>query len=108
MTVEEIKNQLEELIKDRESFMIEDYDKDIYDRDKEALEFAIKAVEKQIPKKINREYVSKNGISLGYSARQCPNCKADFYYADLGQTMFCDFCPDCGQSLEWGNNDEKS
>ena len=44
MTVEEIKNQLEELIKDRESFMVGDYDKDIYDRDKEALVFAVKAV----------------------------------------------------------------
>ena len=46
MTIEEIKSQLEELIKDRESFMVGDYDKDIYDRDKEALEFAVKAVEK--------------------------------------------------------------
>ena len=56
MTVEEVRNQLEELIRDRESFMVGDYDKDIYDRDKEALEFAVKAVEKQIhlKEKINQ------------------------------------------------------
>ena len=48
MTGEEVKNQLEELIKDRESFMVGDYDKDIYDCDKEALVFAVKAVEKQM------------------------------------------------------------
>lgn len=56
MTAEEVRNQLEELIRDRESFMVGDYDKDIYDRDKEALEFAVKAVEKQIhlKEKINQ------------------------------------------------------
>ena len=45
MTAEEVRNQLKELIRDRESFMVGDYDKDIYDRDKEALELAIQALE---------------------------------------------------------------
>ena len=50
MTIEKAIYQLEDLIKDRESFMVGDYDKSIYDRDKEALQTAITALGKQIPK----------------------------------------------------------
>ena len=50
MTTEQAIYQLEDLIKDRESFMVGDYDKSIYDRDKEALQTAITALGKQIPK----------------------------------------------------------
>ena len=106
MTVEEIKNQLEDLIKDRESFMVGDYDKDIYDRDKEALEFAVKAVEKQIPKKVKKEFRTIDGAITCFETDVCPNCEMDFYIDDLGQTMYCDFCPDCGQALDWGGEDE--
>ena len=106
MTVEEIKNQLEDLIKDRESFMVGDYDKDIYDRDKEALEFAVKAVEKQIPKKVKKEFRTIDGAITCFETDVCPNCGMDFYIDDLGQTMYCDFCPDCGQALDWGGEDE--
>ena len=106
MTIEEIKNQLEDLIKDRESFMVGDYDKDIYDRDKEALEFAVKAVEKQIPKKVIREFKSIGGAITCFETSVCPICEMDFYIDDLGQTMYCDFCPDCGQALDWSGDDE--
>ena len=96
MTTEEVRNQLEELIKDRESFMVGDYDKDIYDRDKEALEFAVKAVEKQIPKKIKTVYLETI----------CPYCGKIFYVGDPNTVMIYNFCPDCGQALDWSDEDE--
>lgn len=97
MTIEEIKNQLEELIKDRESFMVGDYDKDIYDRDKEALEFVVKAVEKQIPKKPNNIY--------------CPICKRPLrkekkdigYTGKVKKRKADNYCPGCGQALDWSD-----
>lgn len=100
MTIEEIGDQLEELIRDRESFMVGDYDKDIYDRDKEALEFAVKAVEKQIPKKPNNIY--------------CPICKRPLRKAkeDIGYTgkvkkrKADNYCPGCGQALDWSSENE--
>lgn len=106
MTIEEIKNQLEELIKDRESFMVGDYDKDIYDCDKEALEFAVKAVEKQVPKKVKREFATEGGCITCFETDVCPTCGDDFYIDDLGQTMYYSFCPDCGQALDWTDDDE--
>ena len=101
MTAEEVRNQLEELIRDRESFMVGDYDKDIYDRDKEALELAIKAVEKQIPKKVKIQF-----CGMGFKTDVCPTCGDDFYIDDLGQTMYYSFCPDCGQALDWSSENE--
>ena len=101
MTAEEVRNQLEELIRDRESFMVGDYDKDIYDRDKEALELAIKAVEKQIPKKVKIQF-----CGMGFKTDVCPTCGDDFYIDDLGQTMYYSFCPDCGQALDWSSGNE--
>ena len=99
MTIEEIKNQLEELIKDRESFMVGDYDK-------EALEFAVKAVEKQVPKKVKREFATEGGCITCFETDVCPTCGDDFYIDDLGQTMYYSFCPDCGQALDWTDDDE--
>ena len=60
--------QLEDLIKDRESFMIGDYDHEIYDRDKEALKIGIAAIEKRIPKK---PYFREEEGAEGYA---CPSC----------------------------------
>ena len=94
MTAEEVRNQLEELIRDRESFMVGDYDKDIYDRDKEALEFAVKAVEKQIPKKL----IGQNtmwGI--------CPNCEKA---AEIHAFREPKHCEHCGQALDWSDENE--
>lgn len=97
MTIEEIKSQLEDLIRDRESFMVGDYDKDIYDRDKEALKFAVKAVEKQIPKK-----PQSAAYFYGYKF-SCPCC-ANVLRLDYDEEH--EYCPDCGQALDWGGEDE--
>lgn len=94
MTIEETKSQLEELIKDRESFMVGDYDEDIYDRDKEALVLAVKAVEKQIPKKLTWQNTMW-GI--------CPNCKK---VAEIHQFQEPKHCEHCGQALDWSGADE--
>lgn len=101
MTIEEIKSQLEDLIRDRESFMVGDYDKDIYDRDKEALELAVKIVEKQIPEKLNHKttrYVIQ-GFELYNDCKYCPLCNKSI-------DRISDYCPDCGQALDWSSENE--
>lgn len=59
--------------------------------DHNALAFAIQALEKQVPKRI------KNA----HSETICPCCGTNFYVEDLNTVMIYDFCPDCGQRLEW-------
>ena len=95
MTTEQAIYQLTDLIKDRESFMVGDYDKSIYDRDKEALQTAITALEKQVPKKVIWKYA--------FYWACCPNCKNNIY--DEEKEKF-KFCPDCGQALEWSDENE--
>lgn len=57
-----------------------------------AFEIAIKALEKQIPKK------AKNiTTTVYYKQGRCPNCNA------LLKNTINIFCPDCGQALDWGN-----
>lgn len=56
-----------------------------------ALAFAIGALEKQVPKRIVDDY----------SETVCPCCKANFFIDDLNVVMKYDYCPDCGQKLEW-------
>lgn len=103
MTVEEIKKQLEELIKDRESFMVGDYDKDIYGRDKEALAFAVKAVEKQIPKKVRREFKSIDKAITCFEVELCPRCGKNIYDDEV-EVSYYEYCPECGQALDWSEN----
>ena len=98
MTAEEVRNQLEELIRDRESFMVGDYDKDIYDRDKEALEFAVKAVEKQIPQK------PQNATYFYGGKYSCQGCSKALCF-DFDEQK--EYCPECGQALDWSDENEE-
>ena len=100
MTFEEAKNQLEELIQDRKSFICGG-DDEIYKKDIEALKTAMSALEKQVPKKVKKEFVTVNGCITCFETDVCPVCGNDFYIEDLGQTMYYSFCPDCGQALDW-------
>ena len=60
----------------------------------QALDMAIAALEKQIPKK---PYRDKNN----YMFWACPNCKKEIYCdTDYGQQKF-DYCTECGQKLKW-------
>lgn len=109
MTIEEIKSQLEELIRDRQSFVDEDEGvewNEVWLRDIEALKFAVKAVEKQIPKKMSikiSDYMIKGYLyrdKCGY----CPNCgefRGNLDYQPHKIIKY-KFCPDCGQALDWG------
>ena len=110
MTAEEVRNQLEELIRDRESFMVGDYDKDIYDRDKEALEFAVKAVEKQIQKKLKAEMLQTfiQGYLYEDKCCVCPSCgtfRGNLDYKSYKIKKYS-YCTDCGQALDWSSENE--
>ena len=91
MTFEEAKNQLEELMQDRKSFICGG-DDEIYKADIEALQTAMQALEKQIPRKPIR--------LLYYEVGDCPFCETTVYISEDG------FCPSCGQALDWSDNDD--
>ena len=99
MTTEEIKSQLEDLIRDRESFMVGDYDKDIYDRDKEALRAARAIVTKEIPRRIT----CWTGGSYISTMAHCPYCNRGI---KTKHRKHWKYCPKCGQALDWGGEDE--
>ena len=106
MTIEKAIEQLEDLIKDRESFCHRDDFDDMFLQDIEALKVGISALEKQIPKKVKKEFVTVNGCITCFETDVCPVCGNDFYIEDLGQTMYYAFCPDCGQALDWSDENE--
>ena len=65
----------------------------------EALTMAINALEKQIPKKVQLRHIRKYD---GYDDGECPNC-------GMSVSRECDgndvFCPDCGQKLDWSDEE---
>lgn len=100
MTIEEAREQLEDLIRDRESFIITEKllrdresfivgdDDEIYRKDIEALKKALEVLEKQIPKN------PKRGV--------CPSCGSRHIYAATLMKAECfKYCGDCGQALDW-------
>lgn len=104
MTIEKAIEQLEDLIKEAESHMTGNkIDDEIPIDDKTALEMAIQALdeitiqalEKQVPKKIIWKYDTFWAC--------CPNCGYDNYDMEKEES---NFCPDCGQALDWSDNDE--
>ena len=99
MTIEKAIYQLTDLIKDRESFMVGDYDKSIYDRDKEALQTAITALEKQVPKKVlNLMLNDGDGYLIKVFKGICPYCQCI--------VVTNEYCSRCGQALEWSDENE--
>lgn len=66
----------------------------------EALEVAIQALEKQVPKKVE----SFNNLN----ETRCPECRFVFGYSiELGEYdgEYYNYCVDCGQKLDWGNEE---
>lgn len=66
-----------------------------------AKDLAISTLEKQMPKK---------PIYNEIEDVVCPTCKGGFIYpdyvtADVHQQ--CNYCNECGQKLDWGNNPER-
>lgn len=94
MTFEEAKNQLEELIQDRKSFICGG-DDEIYKADIEALQTAMQALEKRTPRK---------PIEKSPWVYHCPNCDSQNI-----EEVFIErfkFCRDCGQALDWSDTDD--
>lgn len=63
----------------------------------------IESIEKQIPKKPDYEGdgYDENG-NLIYDTWICSNCDK-YYEVDYDDY---DFCPECGQALDWGENND--
>ena len=97
MTIEEAKEQLRELILDTESLIVGDAAKGIYRKDLEALKKAVEVLEKQIPKK---PISLPDGHPFYYEVHDCPFCKESVYVAEG------EFCPSCGQALDWSETDD--
>ena len=107
MTIDKAIYQLTDLIRDRESFCHRDDFDDVFLQDIEACKMGIQALEKQVPKKVKKEFVTVNGCITCFETDVCPVCGNDFYIEDLGQTMYYAFCPDCGQALDdWSDEDD--
>lgn len=69
--------------------------------DNEAMEMAIKALEKQIAKRPDYEgYGYDEDGDLIYDYAKCPICGHDFEYGI--NDWECNYCSDCGQKLDWG------
>ena len=69
----------------------------------EARDMAINALEKQIPKKPEYEADGYADGELVYDYAKCPICGHDFEYGinDWG----CEYCSDCGQKLDWSDEE---
>ena len=66
-----------------------------------AVEKAIQALEKQIPKKPEYEADGYADGELVYDYAKCPICGHDFEY-DIND-WGCKYCSDCGQKLDWSD-----
>lgn len=102
MTIEKAIEQLKDLIKDRESFCHRDDFDEVFLQDIEALKVGITALEKQVPKKVIYES-AKNGKIYAFYWACCPNCGNDICDEDNVELKFC---PDCGQALDWSDENE--
>ena len=68
-------------------------------------EVAIKALEKQIPKKPVTRTIYNKYLQQKETTRVCPACGIDTPVPrELSSWEF--WCPDCGQRLNWGDIDE--
>ena len=65
----------------------------------EAIDVAIKALEKQMPKKPEYEADGYADGELVYDYAKCPICGHDFEYGI--NNWGCEYCSDCGQKLDW-------
>ena len=68
----------------------------ITDVDAEPLRLAIKALERQIPKK----------PVYGAANIKCPNCGATLLY--YFYSFKIDYCDECGQRLDWSEENDES
>ena len=84
--IENLKMILEEATEDEHSVCY------VTSCDKDGLEMAIEALEKQIPKKILRGTITRD------TACYCSVCKSYVCFEDVYKD---DYCPKCGQRIDW-------
>ena len=99
MTAEKAIEQLNSLMNDRENHVHRDDFDDIFLQDIEACKMGIQALEKQMPKKVIYES-AKNGKIYAFYWACCPNCGNDICDEDNVELKFC---TDCGQALDWSD-----
>ena len=100
MTTEKAIYQLTDLIKDRENFCHRDDFDDMFLQDIEALKVGISALEKQVPKKVKREFATMGGCITCFETTVCPTCSENFE-----EPWDYDFCYNCGQALDWSEEE---
>ena len=64
-----------------------------------AIETAIQALEKQMPKKVTWEN-ARNGKIYVWAWACCPNCQTEICDEPFEE---CEFCSNCGQALDWSD-----
>lgn len=75
MNRKEVINQLKELIEDRKSFMVGDYD-EVYDKDVQALEYVIKELTAQeVPVQEQLRFIPEDSNGKHYTSGKCTTCK---------------------------------
>lgn len=65
----------------------------------EALDTAIEALEKQLPKRVNYEGAFINSGFTRYQMAKCPTCER--WYSSNDEI---NYCSGCGQKLDWSEN----
>lgn len=103
MTIAKAIAQLESLVEDRENKVHYDDFDDVFKQDIEALKVGISSLKKQMSKKVIWEN-EKNSKAYLFSWAYCPNCGSDM--CDKHNEEF-QFCPDCGQALDWSEEVEE-
>lgn len=63
-----------------------------------AMKLAVEALEKQIPKRVILGYDEQDSIC-------CPNCKGEIAEMDDYDYYKHNYCPDCGQALDWSDEE---
>ena len=91
-------NEAIEVFKERLALIKEHYAEEVKDYE-EALEIGIQAREKQIAKKPTYEGDAYSDGQLVYDTWVCPCCGRS-YELDYDD---CDYCPNCGQNLDWSD-----
>ena len=78
---------------------------DVYTSDfQEACKMAIKALEKHIPRKPDLEGDGYADWHLVYDTWICPCCEKH-YEVDYDDY---DYCPNCGQAIDWSEQNERT
>lgn len=79
--------EMEAIKQFKERIDIPDYKEQIHEY-YEAMEMAINALEKKIPKK------HKEKDCIGFNTLACPECKMALY-------LYEPYCDNCGQAIDW-------